>query len=71
MLRKIDTSKLYAKNDNEVVHASKKIFTTFFIIFTFGIMFGLSMIGLTIYIGLEYYNLNLNLITTYEFVCTC
>src|SRR5690554_1868494 len=63
LLRKIDTSKLYAINKNEVVHASKKVFTTFFVIFTLGIMFGLSMIGLTVYIGLDHFNLNINFIT--------
>lgn len=65
MIRKLDLTKLYIKNKREKIHTSKTIFSIFFIIFTFGIMFGLSMIGLTVYIGTEYYGLNVNTITLY------
>lgn len=63
LLFNVDISKLYSINKREKVRASKSIFTLFFVIFTLGIMFGLSMIGLTVFIGLDYYNLDLNFIT--------
>lgn len=65
LIRKLDLSKLYVKNKKEKVHASKYTFTIFFILFTLGIMFGLSMIGLTVYIGTDYYNLDITTITIY------
>ena len=65
MISKLDLSKLYIKNKREKVHASKWMFTVFFIIFTLGIMFGLSMIGLTVYIGMDYFHLSVQNITLY------
>jgi len=65
LIRKLDLSKLYVKNKKEKVHASKYTFTIFFILFTLGIMFGLSMIGLTVYIGTDYYDLDVTTITIY------
>jgi MFS family permease len=63
LLIHVDISKLYLINKRERVRASKSTFALFFVIFTLGIMFGLSMIGLTVYIGLDYYNLELSFIT--------
>lgn len=63
MIRKVDISLLYRIDKKENGAASKTIFVLFFIIFIFGIMFGLSMIGLTVYIGLDYYQLHMNQIT--------
>lgn len=63
LLINVDISKLYLINQRERVRASKSTFAFFFVIFTLGIMFGLSMIGLTVYIGLDYYNLDLSFIT--------
>lgn len=65
LTRKLDISKLYLKHHKEKVNHSKFLFTMFFIIFTLGIMFGLSMIGLTLYIGIDYYQMPANTIAIY------
>ncbi|NLL64169.1 MAG: OFA family MFS transporter [Ruminococcaceae bacterium] len=65
LTRKLDISKLYLKHHKEKVNQSKFLFTMFFIIFTLGIMFGLSMIGLTLYIGIDYYQMPADTIAIY------
>lgn len=65
LTRKLDISKLYLKHHKEKVNHSKFLFTMFFIIFTLGIMFGLSMIGLTLYIGIDYYQMPADTIAIY------
>lgn len=56
---KIDLVDIEENVIKDKVKIDKRLFTIIFIIFTFGIVFGLSMIGLTGYIGVNYYNLGM------------
>ncbi|WP_162146838.1 MFS transporter [Acholeplasma granularum] len=63
LIKRVDISLLYSIKSEETPYATKSVFVYFFIIFMFGIMFGLAMIGLTVFIGMEYYGLNTNTIS--------
>jgi len=63
LVYKTDARKLYEKKLDEIEPLDKKMFTIFFVVFMIGIMFGLSIIGLTSYIGIKDYNLSIEKIS--------
>lgn len=65
LLNNIHVKLLYKRQKEVVYHANKKMFSLFFVIFMIGIMFGLSMIGLTGYIGIEYFGLSISEISLF------